>query len=468
MKSKQKTIYTCQNCGAQRPKWEGRCPECGAWNSLVEELYTDPALTQHSTKGWIKSDIDNRPKLLTQEQKQKTQLQRYTSQLKEWDRVLGGGLVASELVLLGGAPGIGKSTLLLQVVGSLDLQLAPVLYVSGEESVEQTQDRAERLGVEHENLYLFNESNLQVIDQWVESIKPKLLIIDSIQTIYRPELSGAPGTVSQVRECAAHLLNLAKSKGISMILVGHITKDGNIAGPKVLEHMVDAVLYFEGDEHQEYRLLRAIKNRFGPAGELGVFSMSTRGLLDVTHPSFLVINHLQQLPVGSSLYCSMEGSRPFLCELQSLNVRTSFPAPRRTVVGLELQRLHLILAIMEKHLGLSFVDEDVYVSVIGGLNIQEPGVDLAIAASILSSLWQQNTKAPTVFFGELGLTGEVRPCRQLETRLKEALRLGITQALVSSHYKPQATAGFDMEGMQLHYISHVRDLARWFRETKTK
>lgn len=428
--AKTKTLYTCQECGSQYPKWQGQCRDCGQWNSLVEEtLEPSPKnLRTGQSRGWVQTESSQVQTLRLNENAQNsnnTDL-RIRTHLQEWDRVTGGGLVKGSYLLLGGDPGVGKSTLLLQVCGQLGKKEVQALYISGEESPQQTLLRAHRLDIKTANVTVASENRIEVIRDLCAKHKPGLLIVDSIQTIYSSELQSAPGTVSQVRECASELLDLAKSTGTVVILVGHVTKEGGLAGPKVLEHMVDTVLSFEGEASQQFRILRALKNRFGPTNEIGVFQMNSMGLEEVKNPSELFLEERDKQAIGSSVFGAMEGTRPLLCEIQSLVNTSYFPNPRRHCVGIEINRVHLILAVLNRFLGLDFSQKDVFINVVGGLKLSEPAVDLAIAASLFSS--QKNIYLPlkTCFIGEVGLTGEVRGVTQIYERVSEALKLGFT------------------------------------------
>jgi DNA repair protein RadA/Sms len=439
MKTKQKILYTCQACGAQRPRWEGRCHECGGWNTLVEEAVSSFSSSSHATKGlhrgWTNSSSSsNKPVSLNSSFTEQT-LMRFATEIPELDRVLGGGLVEGSFVLLGGAPGIGKSTLSLQMAASLAQKNIEVLYVSGEESTAQTGSRAHRLGIQNEHIKLLSENNLHDILNWVQKETPRVVFIDSIQTVFLPDLPGAPGTVSQVRECANSLLTLSKGQNISVILIGHITKDGHIAGPKVLEHMVDTVLSFEGDNSQNFRLLRGLKNRFGGTNELGVFTMNEKGLKDVLNPSEIFLEQRGSQVKGSSVFPSMEGSRPLLCEIQALTVKTYLPSPRRTTVGFEIQRLHMIVAVLEKHFGLSLSTEDIYINIVGGLEVQEPAADLAVITSLCSTFGNFNIPHDMCCFGEVGLTGEIRAVTFAALRIKEAMKLGFKTIVLPTSNK---------------------------------
>lgn len=423
-KSKTKTIYTCQNCGAQRAKWEGKCSDCGAWNSYVEEIQMPEA----QTRGWSlgtaeKTSLSNKPIALDQ-RLDEVQLERFDTGYTEFNRVLGGGLARGSFVLLGGSPGIGKSTLLLQMAGGLAKDKRKVLYISGEESVTQTGSRAHRLDIRSANIEIAAESNLQLIMELARHKKPDVLVVDSIQTVFLPDLPAAPGSVSQVRESAGHLMGLAKQEQITVMLIGHVTKDGNIAGPKVLEHMVDCVLSFDGDTSYNFRLLRSLKNRFGAAHELGVFQMNSKGLEEVQNPSELFLEDRGDQLIGSAVFASMEGTRPLLCEVQALTLSTPMAMPRRTALGIDVNRLHLLTAVLDRHLDIRLGSNDIFINVVGGLKLMEPAADLAVAAAILSTQGRKELDAKTCYFGEIGLTGEIRGVSFVENRLKEADKLG--------------------------------------------
>ena len=460
-KSKSKTIYSCQNCGAQRPRWEGRCTDCGAWNSFVEETVS----AEPKTRGWSvagsASGSGKNPATMTLDQSPgELSLTRWSSGFNELDRVLGGGLAQGSFVLLGGAPGIGKSTLLLQMAGGLAREGSSILYVSGEESVAQTGHRAHRLGIREQKIRLSAESNLNVIMDQARSYRPDVMIVDSIQTVYLSDLQAAPGSVSQVRECAGHLLGLAKQENITVILVGHVTKDGNIAGPKVLEHMVDCVLAFDGDPSTNFRLLRSIKNRFGAANELGVFRMLSSGLEEVTNPSELFLEERGANSMGSAVFSSMEGTRPLLCEIQALTVASQMANPRRTALGIDVNRLHLLAAVLDRHLDLRLANSDIFVNVVGGLRLEETAADLAVAAALLSTVGRQEIDPKTCFFGEIGLTGEVRGVSFAEVRLREADKLGFNRFILpksNERHLLDLKLGKDKE---LVYVKNIRELQR--------
>ncbi|MFN8946051.1 MAG: DNA repair protein RadA [Pseudobdellovibrionaceae bacterium] len=461
-KSKSKTLYVCQNCGAQRMRWEGRCTECSSWNSFVEEIQSPESSNPSiSKKGWAIQQSDAVSKTMRLDQGLEEQaLKRYDTGIEEFNRVLGGGLAMGSFVLLGGSPGIGKSTLLLQMAGGLAQNKCRVLYVSGEESVYQTASRAQRLGIKSAEIEIAAESDLNQILSLAKKSRPSVLVVDSIQTIFLSELESAPGSVSQVRECAAHLMSLAKSEGICVFLIGHVTKDGNIAGPKVLEHMVDTVLQFDGDLSYNFRLLRAIKNRFGASNELGVFQMNSKGMEEVKNPSELFLEERGTQLVGSTVYASMEGTRPLLCEVQALTLSTQMAMPRRTSIGIDLNRLHMISAVLDRHLDVQFFHSDIYINVVGGLKLIEPASDLAVAAALLSTESRQEIKAKACFFGEIGLTGEVRAVSFAEARVKEGLKLGFTDFYLPLSNKKHLEDLKMGLSVKLHYIKTLKDLSR--------
>ncbi len=442
---KVKTAFVCQECGVSSAKWLGRCPDCGAWNSLIEELETPqqsgPRLQSLSAGGgprpYLEVSSDAASRLATG--------------IEEFDRVLGGGVVAGSLVLLGGDPGIGKSTLLLQVASRLAASTPderPVLYISGEESEQQIKLRGERLGVKAKSLLLFSETNLDTIISELKRHEPSLVVLDSVQTVYSPRFSSAPGSVSQVREAAVELLYFAKSTGTPVFLIGHVTKEGNLAGPKALEHIVDTVLYFEGERHYSHRLVRATKNRYGAAGELGVFEMTGSGLEPVENPSGLFLSERPEKAPGSVVVCSLEGTRPLLVEIQALVSRSSFGYPRRVTLGIDSNRVALLLAVLEKRIGLQLSAEDVYVNVAGGLVVDEPVADLGLVAAVASSFKGRPVDSKTVLLGEVGLAGEVRAAQQVALRVKEAARLGFNKIILPTGNLPlpdEAGADLDVE-----------------------
>jgi len=451
-KSKSKTTFVCQNCGAQRPRWEGRCSECGSWNTIVEEVTAAPADSRS------KNTLSNKPVSLEVAPLQTENAPRLSCTIKELDRVLGGGLVQGSFCLLGGEPGIGKSTLILQMAAGLAKSGSDVLYISAEESVPQTGQRAKRLGINHPKIKIGTENNLESICELAKLQRPAVLVVDSIQTVYLPDLSSAPGSVSQVRECAGQLMNLAKSYNISVIVIGHVTKDGNIAGPKVLEHLVDTVLSFEGDQNHHFRLLRALKNRFGATHELGIFQMGSEGLREVANPSEMFLEERTTDAVGSVVFCSMEGTRPLLCEVQALTVKSPLPNPRRTAIGFDLNRVHLLIAVLDRHANLNLSFSDIFVNVVGGLKLIEPAADLAVAAALISTESGHPVDSTSVYFGEIGLTGEIRAVPFIELRIREADKLGFSKFYVAASNKKHI---FDLPKdlvSKIIWVKHIRDL----------
>ena len=424
-----KTVYICSNCGHTSPKWMGKCPSCAEWNTFVEDVITASPEKEDKSSKHLMYSLSTTSQATKFESLEIADYLRADTGLSELDRVLGGGLVHGSAVLISGEPGIGKSTLLIQISDCIG-KTRKVMYVSGEESGSQIKMRADRLGLIGENLYLLTENNLDKIFKEIDRVKPEILIVDSIQTMYTDNVSSSPGSVSQVKESALSLINKAKGEGISVIMVGHVNKEGGIAGPKVLEHMVDAVLYFEGDRRQTYRIIRAIKNRFGSTNEIGVFEMTERGLVQIPNPSEMLLADRPKNTSGNCAVCIMEGTRPIIAEVQALVSTTSFPAPRRTTNGMDYNRMCLVLAVLEKRLGLRFSANDVYLNVIGGLQIDDPGTDMATALALISSLTDKVVPDDLVAFGELGLAGECRAVAELERKLNESARLGFTQAIV--------------------------------------
>lgn len=436
---KQKTIYSCTECGGQVLKWQGQCPHCQAWNTLntLVETLAEQVVSRFSPV----SEIGQVQKLSTIEARE---VPRYPTGIQELDRVLGGGLVHGSVVLLGGDPGIGKSTLLLQALSFMSMQ-HPVLYVSGEESAQQVAMRAKRLALNVQSVDLYAEIQLEKIQAVLSERRPSVAVIDSIQTVYSEVLQSAPGSVAQVRECAAQLTRLAKSSGTCIILVGHVTKEGALAGPRVLEHMVDTVLYFEGDMHSSFRLVRAFKNRFGAVNELGVFAMSEKGLREVKNPSALFLSHHDKQVPGSCIMVTQEGTRPLLVEIQALVDEARSPNPRRLCVGLEQNRLAMLLAVLHRHAGIPCYDQDVFVNAVGGVKITEPGADLAVMLAVVSSLKNKPIAEKMIVIGEIGLAGEIRPVQRGQERLKEAAKLGFKQAIIPMANKPkQIIAGINI------------------------
>ena len=459
-KSKLKTIYVCSECGAKKHRWEGKCSDCGAWNSLHEERDVQPS----AGRGWVRNQsptssttsvvsLDHRP--------DEQRLIRHTTRLEEFDRVLGGGLVEGSFVLLGGAPGIGKSTILLQMAAGLAQNELKLLYVSGEESVSQTASRAQRLGLKSAYVEVASSNSLPEILDMIDARKPKIVVIDSIQTVYLPDLESAPGSVTQVRECANQLMQVAKKENIAIILVGHINKEGSIAGPKVLEHMVDCVLSFEGDNSYQYRLLRSVKNRFGPANELGVFQMSGIGLEEVKNPSELFLQERGKVLVGSSIFASMEGTRPLLCEIQALTLSTNQANPRRTTLGIDANRLHMLAAVLDRHLDVKLAFQDIFINVVGGLKLIETASDLTVIASLLSSFRNRPLDRSSVFFGEVGLTGEVRGVPFADIRLKEGEKLGFKNFMIPAANKKHLKDVKLSSDSQIVYIQNIQDLEKY-------
>lgn len=427
--AKKKTKFICQSCGYESAKWMGRCPGCGEWNQMVEEV----AITGTPKRTFMHSEetVISKPTKLSNVET--IQEPRVKTRLKEFNRVLGGGVVPGSLVLIGGDPGIGKSTLLLQVSAQLAANKSRVLYISGEESVKQTKLRAERLAVKEEDLFIYSETNLQLIHAAIEQLSPSFVIIDSIQTVYHPEVTSAPGSVSQVRECTAELMRIAKMNGIAIFIVGHVTKEGSIAGPRLLEHMVDTVLYFEGERHHTYRILRAVKNRFGSTNEMGIFEMKEEGLEEVENPSEIFLEERSQGSSGSTVVASMEGTRPVLVEIQALISPTVFGNPRRMATGMDHNRVTLLMAVLEKRVGLLLQNQDAYLKVAGGVKLDEPAIDLAIAVSIASSFRDQPTNPTDCIIGEVGLTGEVRRVSRIEQRVFEAAKLGFARIILPAN-----------------------------------
>lgn len=423
--AKRKMKFVCQECGYESAKWMGKCPGCNNWNTFVEEVESSSKGSRHTSGGL--SNLQSKPEKITAIESDKEP--RITTEMKEFNRVLGGGVVPGSLVLIGGDPGIGKSTLLLQISSQLADKQLPVLYISGEESAKQTKLRADRLAIKSDLLYVLAETNLYDISNQISQLKPSFVVIDSIQTIFREEVTSAPGSVSQVRECTSELMKIAKSNGIPIFIVGHVTKEGSIAGPRILEHMVDAVLYFEGERHHTYRILRGVKNRFGSTNEMGIFEMKEVGLREVMNPSEIFLEERSQGAAGSTVVASMEGTRPVLVEIQALISPSSFGNPRRMATGIDNNRVPLLMAVLEKRVGLMLQNQDAYVKVAGGVKLDEPAIDLAIAVSIASSFRDQPTKPDDIFVGEVGLTGEIRRVSRIEQRVQEAAKLGFKRVI---------------------------------------
>ena len=446
--AKSKTKYVCQACGGESPKWLGQCPGCHAWNTLEETIEQTTTAAGHRYAA-----MAGAAQLQRLPQVQAKELERASTGVAEFDRVLGGGLVGGAVVLIGGDPGIGKSTLLLQALAAMS-EHQRVLYVTGEESADQVALRARRLGLSHANVDLLAEIRLDVIETaFQQAPLPAVVVIDSIQTVYTGELSSAPGSVSQVRECAAQLTRLAKQTGVPIVMIGHVTKDGALAGPRVLEHIVDTVLYFEGDTHSSFRLVRAFKNRFGAVNELGVFAMTDRGLRGVANPSALFLSRHAEQVAGACVMATQEGTRPLLVELQALVDSANMPNPRRLALGLEGHRLAMLLAVLHRHGGVPTSDQDVFVNAVGGVKITEPAADLPVMLAILSSLRDKPLPVGLVSFGEVGLAGEVRPAPRGQERLREAAKLGFSVAIVPAANQPRQL----IEGLKIIAVNRLAE-----------
>ena len=444
------TVFFCQNCGYESSKWLGQCPGCREWNTFVEEVIDKKSV---SSSGKLKSSLQ-KAEVVPLSKVKASDDERITTEMKELDRVLGGGVVKGSLVLVGGDPGIGKSTLLLQVCRNLSNRNLPILYVSGEESLQQIKIRAQRIGEFSDSLKLLCETNLDTIRETIEREKPQIVVIASIQTMYNEGVTSAPGSVSQVREATGVFMQIAKGMGISIFIVGHVTKEGVVAGPRVLEHMVDTVLYFEGDRHQSYRILRGVKNRFGSTNEIGVFEMQHEGLVEVENPSEFMLSGKPEGASGSVVACSMEGTRPILLEVQALICRTSFGMPRRTATGTDYNRVNLLMAVLEKRLGMDLANCDAYVNIAGGIRMNEPAIDLGIVLSIMSSHFDKPINEKTICFGEVGLSGEVRGVSMAEQRVQEARKLGFETCILPQVCKDVMG---DMMGITLIGVKNVKE-----------
>lgn len=444
------SVFFCQECGYESAKWMGQCPGCHAWNTFVEEKIekSTPAQKKAANEVFVStlSQIETREEM------------RITTDIEELDRVLGGGIVKGSLVLVGGDPGIGKSTLLLQVCRNLSLQKKQVLYISGEESLQQIKIRAERIGEFTESMSLLCETNLDIIHEVIKKEKPEIVVIDSIQTMYNEAVSSAPGSVSQVRESTGTLMQIAKGMDIAVFIVGHVTKEGVVAGPRVLEHMVDTVLYFEGDRHASYRILRGVKNRFGSTNEIGVFEMRQDGLKEVENPSEYMLSGRPKDASGSVVACSMEGTRPILIEVQALVCHSNFGIPRRTAAGTDFNRVNLLMAVLEKRVGLQMSACDAYINIAGGIKMNEPAIDLGIVLALVSSYKEIAIDDKTICFGEVGLSGEVRAVSMAEQRVAEAKKLGFTRCILPkvSLQNMQSVGGIKLEG-----VESVKDAIRF-------
>ncbi|MBU9710837.1 DNA repair protein RadA [Evansella tamaricis] len=448
---KRKTKYVCQECGYESTKWMGKCPGCQSWNSMVEEF---EAVSTTKKRGFVTSATisSSKPQPITKIEHQLEE--RYDTHIRELNRVLGGGVVPGSLVLVGGDPGIGKSTLLLQVSGEIAKHKKRVLYISGEESLKQTKLRADRLNITYDELFVLAETDVEHIEKMIEEIQPILVVIDSIQTVYLDAISSAPGSVSQVRECTAAFMRIAKTSGIAIFIVGHVTKQGAIAGPRLLEHMVDSVLYFEGERHHTYRILRAVKNRFGSTNEIGIFEMKEVGLEEVLNPSEIFLEERSAGSAGSAVVASLEGTRTVLVEIQALISPTSFGNPRRMATGIDHNRISLLMAVLEKRVGLLLQNQDAYIKVAGGVKLDEPSIDLAIAVAIASSFRDSPTPPTDVIIGEVGLTGEIRRVSRIEQRVIEAAKLGFKRVIVPENSIGGWTAP---KGIEVVGVNSVND-----------
>jgi DNA repair protein RadA/Sms len=442
---KAKTHFVCQSCGYQAPKWLGRCPGCQEWNVFVEERVVEEKIPERDFLSFESEAVPVPIPEIVPEQRG-----RLRTGIGEFDRVLGGGIVFGSVILVGGDPGIGKSTLLLQMMNCLASKGSKVLYISGEESLQQTKMRAERLGISSNQLFVVSETSLEKIFQDIQALRPSIVVVDSIQTIYSSDLPSMPGSITQVREASSRLLYFAKHLSIPIFLIGHVTKEGFIAGPKVLEHMVDTVLYIEGETNLSFRILRAVKNRFGSTNEIGVFEMKDSGLEEVLSPSEFFLSERTQTTSGSVVMASMEGSRPILVELQALVVPTHYSVPRRTAQGIDANRVSLLVAVMEKRLGIHLLNQDIFLNIAGGIRVEEPGSDLGVIASIASSFKNQLIGSDIVVFGEVGLGGEVRGISQSEVRVKEAARLGFKRCLLpkQNREKIKGVKGIELIGVR--------------------
>jgi DNA repair protein RadA/Sms len=448
--AKEKTTFTCTECGGTNAKWLGKCPHCEAWNTLIETVAESPVAGRHRFASLAKSSA-----VAVLSEIEASEIERQPTGIGELDRVLGGGIVEGGVVLIGGDPGIGKSTLLLQALDGLQRAQVPTLYITGEESGAQVALRSRRLGLENSQVKVLAEIQLEKIISTIANAQPAIAVVDSIQTVYSDQLTSAPGSVAQVRECAAHLTRHAKASGTAIVLVGHVTKEGALAGPRVLEHMVDTVLYFEGDTHSSFRLVRAIKNRFGAVNEIGVFAMTEKGLKGVANPSAIFLSQHSEPVPGSCVLVTLEGTRPMLVEIQAL-VDSGGPSPRRLSVGLDRDRLAMLLAVLHRHAGVACMDQDVFVNAVGGVRISEPAADLAVMLAITSSLRGRALPRGFIAFGEVGLAGEVRPAPRGQERLREAAKLGFSIAVVPKANAPKKGSR-DIEGLTIHPVERIEE-----------
>ncbi len=435
--AKNSSVFVCNECGYESSKWLGKCPSCNTWNSFFEEK-----IIKTKNNDTRKSNKDSKPVKLQDVVTEDGN--RFKTGFDELDRVLGGGLVKGSLVLLGGDPGIGKSTLILQLCDKIQLKES-ILYISGEESGTQIKLRANRLGIKNENILFLGETSIELIDETIENVNPSLVIIDSIQTMYSDDISSAPGSVSQVRECTAKVMQICKKRDISTIIIGHVTKEGAIAGPRVLEHMVDTVLYLEGDRYLSYRILRGVKNRFGPTNEIGVFEMRDKGLAEVLNPSSLLISEREGNPLGSVIVGALEGTRPILIEMQALVTKTIYGMPRRTANGIDYNRLNLLMAVIEKTSGMFLGNYDAYLNIVGGIRINEPAIDLGIILSVISSFKNVPIQKDVIVMGEVGLTGEIRNVNMIEDRIKEAQKMGFKKCIIPFSNKQKISGKFEID-----------------------
>jgi len=446
--AKLKSVYFCSQCGYESPKWMGKCPSCGEWSTFVEELvHKDAAAKQEDTRSF--QSVRSEPQLLREiRADEEPRIDLHDGEL---NRVLGGGLVPASVVLLGGEPGIGKSTLVLQTI--LKLDGLRTLYVSGEESARQLKLRADRIGLQNDECLIVCETNLDEIFKHVKSTSPRLLVVDSIQTIYSEALESAPGSISQVRECAASLLKFAKQSGTPVLLIGHITKEGSIAGPKILEHIVDTVIQFEGDQHYMYRILRSIKNRFGSTAELGIYEMIQSGLREVSNPSELLLTQNHEGLSGVSIAAAIEGVRPFLIETQALVSTAAYGTPQRSATGFDIRRMNMLLAVLEKRAGFKLAQKDVFLNIAGGLRVNDPGMDLAVISAVLSSSLDMSIDRDTALCGEVGLSGEIRPVNRIEQRIQEAEKLGFSRILIPANNQKGNSKKVSIEIIQVKKVS---------------